>query len=160
MRLYDYGKEFDAIYHLAASCEEEDTATLEAMFKSLQCDFEEKIDKTVAVVRQLENDESFLRAESARLQKRAQSISKNTSRVKDLLLESMKRAELKKLKTQHNTVSVSSSQSVEVYDEAQLDMRFFKIERKPDKIAIKEALKSGAIVDGASFVNSEYLRVL
>jgi len=71
-----------------------------------------------------------------------------------LLQHALHLAGLRKLEFPEATVSVTPGrQSVVIVDEGQLPDEFMKIEKRPDKSAIKEMLERGLPVEGAALSN-------
>jgi hypothetical protein len=71
-----------------------------------------------------------------------------------LLQNALNLAGLRKLEFPEATVSVTPGrQSVVIVDEGQLPDEFMKIEKRPDKSAIKEVLARGLPVEGAALSN-------
>ncbi|MDR3169641.1 MAG: siphovirus Gp157 family protein [Candidatus Peribacteria bacterium] len=75
---------------------------------------------------------------------RENKIEKGKERISYLLQQ----AKIEKMNTEFNKLSFRSSESVEILDEDKIPEQFRKIktEIKPDKTAIKEAIKAGKTV--------------
>lgn len=78
--------------------------------------------------------------------------SKNKDMLKDRLKSAMEDMGIQKISTPLISVSFRKSESVEIEDEESISMdyKYKKEEWKVDKVKIKEAIKSGKIVIGAS----------
>lgn len=71
-----------------------------------------------------------------------------------LALRIMKAADLRKAETPTATISLRATPpAVVITDEEALDERFWRVKREPSKSAIKDALKAGEFVAGATLSN-------
>lgn len=90
-----------------------------------------------------------LNARLARIERREQAI-------RQLAFKLMEAADLRKIELPEATYSISNSApKVVIIDEDELPALFIRVKREPDKSAINAALKSGAIVPGATLNNPE-----
>lgn len=96
--------------------------------------------------------------------KHAQQYLKQQQRIKARLKASLLEAAKKfgKIKCGMHTISIGTSEQVEIIDLEQLPTcykPFPKLQRVPDKKAIKDAIKAGVEIPGAVIKPNEYLRI-
>lgn len=160
MKLIDISKEYQAIYDLASDTDEVDT--LSELYNQLELQLEDKADSTRIVLSRLKNDVDFLSDEIKRLQQRKKSIENNMENLKSLLMWTLQKAGIPKLKTAKATFYFATSKSLKIGSNIELDSlpkEFLQIEYKADKKALKEALDNGVIIDGVSIEENESLRI-
>jgi hypothetical protein len=103
------------------------------------------------VIKSLESDISAIDEEIKRLQSLKQSRSKTTELLKNTIKEAMQLYGIEELKTPTLKINFRKSESIDAEDEQLLDYYcVFKTTRTPDKAKIKEAIKNGDAVMGAS----------
>ena len=97
--------------------------------------------------------------------KRLNALKKRNSNLIDRLAYNISNAmqmyEIREIKTDTLKLSFRTSESVEVSDISLLDRKFVKtkIEESADKIAIKQAIKSGESVTGAVLITKDNLQI-
>lgn len=102
--------------------------------------------------------------EAKRLNQKAKSIEARLDWLRYHYLMTMKQHGIQKIKGDAYTLSIRKSQAVRIDDMELLQKeapKFVveKVEYSPNKIAIKEAIKSGDTVPGASLVENESLQI-
>lgn len=103
------------------------------------------------VIKSLESDISIIDEEIKRLNALKQSRIKTTELLKNTIKDAMQLYGIEELKTPTLKINFRKSESVEVDADAVLDMYCnFKTVKTPDKAKIKEVIKSGDAVFGAS----------
>ena len=81
-------------------------------------------------------------------------------RLKGYIKDNMLQLDKTKIKGDLFNVSVrNNAESVEILNESALPEDAFKVTRTPDKTAIKEALKNGHDVDGATLKRTQSLQI-
>jgi len=97
--------------------------------------------------------------------KRLNALKKRNSNLIDKLRYNISKAmqmyEIREIKTDTLKLSFRASESVEVSDISLLDRKFVKTktEESADKVAIKEAIKSGESVTGAVLITKDNLQI-
>ena len=111
------------------------------------------------VIKDIEAENDVIDAEIKRLTELKKSRSKAIDRLKDNLSQAMQLFELEEIKTPLIKINFRSSQSVEV--DVNLDQKYVKttVSTAPDKVAIKEAIKSGVEVTGARLVTNQNIQI-
>lgn len=124
-----------------------DEAKLEALTQAR----EEKLENTILWVKNLESDLVALKAERDAFDKRIKQTSKLIDSLKHYLTFSLKGEKFSTAKCQ---ITFRNSEQVVIPDETKLPKKWMTktIAYKPDKTAIKSALKSGFKVRGAELM--------
>ena len=113
------------------------------------------------VIKQLDYDCEQIDNEIARLNKLKKVRSNLTDRLKNTVSSAMQLFEVEKIETPLIKLSFRNSESVEITNEQQLDACFIvtKTVTTPDKKAIKDAIKSGVFVEGATISYNKNLQI-
>jgi hypothetical protein len=113
------------------------------------------------VIKQLDSDCEAIDAELKRLQQLKKVRTNLADRLKDTISNAMNLYEVEKIETPLIKLSFRNSESVEITNESQLDACFIvtKTVSTPDKKAIKDAIKSGAFVQGATISYNKNLQI-
>lgn len=122
---------------------------------------EEKVNSYCQIVRELDGDNTAIKAEIERLKKRIEHNTASIDRMKQALDGFMTVSGKKKEKTPFFSVSYRKSQSVNILNEADIPQEYIKIktEAAPDKVAIKAALKAGETVPGCQLKDTESIQI-
>lgn len=147
MKLYEITPQLVELSNMDAS-DEAVRDTLEAV----QMEFNDKAIAIVKVAESLDADTSAIDAEIERLKARKQVIVNRKQQLRDYLLYNMEAAGIKKIDCPLFTVTLRQGvESVEIIDQSQIPNEYVTVEvmEKPDKAAIKAAIKSGKEVTGA-----------
>lgn len=160
MKLLELTEEFRALNELAADTDEVETLT--ELFNQIEMALEEKADSTRIVLSKLKSDTDFLATEIKRLQQRKKSIETNMENLKSLLMWTLQRAGIHKLKTPKSTFYFASSKSLNISSDVDIESlpgEYIQIEYKADKKALKEAVENGVVIDGVTIEEKETLRI-
>lgn len=113
------------------------------------------------VIKSMENNISAIDEEIKRLQAIKKSNEKAIDRLKDTLTNAMNLYDIKELKTPTLKLSFRKSEQVIVHDVNNLPQMYktVKLTEQPDKVKIKEALKSGADILGCELITIENLQI-
>lgn len=147
MKLYEITPQLVELSNMDVS-DEAVRDTLEAV----QMEFNDKAVAIVKVAESLDADTSAIDAEIERLKARKQVIVNRKQQLRDYLLYNMEAARIKKIDCPLFTVTLRQGvESVEIIDQSQIPNEYVTVEvvEKPDKAAIKAAIKSGKEVAGA-----------
>ncbi len=155
--LYELTGIFKQIDEMEGIDEETKVDTLEAIDWTEQ--FEEKVENTVKVIKNKEAEANLLKEEIDRLTKRKKSLEGDITYLKIGLQAAFEVTGYDKVKTLLFTVSLANNQPSVVVDEDLLPKKYFVQTLKPDKAAIKELLKAGKKVKGATLQESRSLRI-
>ncbi len=113
------------------------------------------------VIKQLDSDCDAIDLELKRLQQLKKVRTNLAERLKDTISNAMNLYEVEKIETPLIKLSFRNSESVEITNESQLDACFIvtKTVTSPDKKAIKDAIKSGVFVEGATISYNKNLQI-
>lgn len=103
----------------------------------------------------------WMEEEMKRLKELKESRENKIEKGKERISYLLQQAKIEKMNTEFNKLSFRSSESVEILDEDKIPEQFRKIktEIKPDKTAIKEAIKAGKTVPWATIVEKQNLQI-
>lgn len=122
----------------------------------------EKQNNVALYIKSLEQGEAAIDAELKRLRDMKATTQKRTEWLKNYLKSSMELMGEKELTFGvHSAKIVNNPPSVQILDEAEVPSEFKKeiIETRIDKTAIKEAIKGGAVVPGATLTQATRLDI-
>ena len=113
------------------------------------------------VIKQLDSDCEQIDAELKRLQQLKKVRTNLAERLKDTISNAMNLYEVEKIETPLIKLSFRNSESVEITNEKQLDACFIvtKTVTSFDKKAIKDAIKNGVLVEGATISYNKNLQI-
>jgi hypothetical protein len=111
-----------------------------------------------------EINESLLKSRTDRLEtvkKKVETAKRSSEYWKNKIAEELVRNDLPSLKLKEYDLFFRKSESVQIYSEEDIPTKFIKekIEKSPDKIAIKDAIKAGETVPGAQLDIKENLQI-
>ena len=155
--LYELTGIFKQINDMEGLDEETKADTLDSIDWADQ--FEEKVENTVKVIKNKEADKKQLKEEIDRLTARCKSIENDITRLKTGLQGAFEITGHEKVKGLLFTVYMAKNQPSVVIDEELLPKKYFIQKLSPDKTTIKEMLKAGKNIKGASLQESRSLRI-
>lgn len=122
----------------------------------------EKVDAYAYVIREQSARIDFLSAEKKRIDAKLAAAKNGLDRTKSFMVLVLSGAGLKKISGNESTLSIRNTEAVNVIVDAESlpeDLRTVKTTYAADKKAIKEAIKSGRVIDGCSIVENTSLVV-
>lgn len=153
--LYELTGQFLDIYNLELD-EETKLDTLDSI--DWQTDYEEKVENYIKVIKNIESDVEARKAEIKRLTELNKADEKKKDHLKETLSTSMVLTGHERVDTPLFKVSFRKSQAVEV-DELVLPESYKVATWKPDKKRLKDDLKNGLEIVGASLVERKNLSI-
>lgn len=153
--LYELTGQFLDIYNLELD-EETKLDTLDSI--DWNSDYENKVENYIKVMKNLEADVEARKAEIKRLTELNKADEKKKDHLKETLSTSMQLTGHERVDTPLFKVSFRKSQAVEV-DETVLPEAYKVATWKPDKKRLKEDLKNGLEIVGASLVERKNLSI-
>lgn len=128
--------------------------------EALEGEASRKIESACLYVRELAADVAAIKAEADRMTERRRSLEKKAERIKALILPALE-AVGGKVKGTMLSASVATTKSVELDEDALniLPEEFVRVKREADKTAIKAALSSGQVIEGARIVENKSIRM-
>nr|DAQ94384.1 MAG TPA: resistance protein [Caudoviricetes sp.] len=153
--LYELTGQFLDIYNLELD-EETKLDTLDSI--DWQTDYEEKVENYIKVIKNIESDVEARKNEIKRLTELNKADEKKKDHLKETLSTSMQLTGHERVDTPLFKVSFRKSQAVEV-DETVLPESYKVATWKPDKKRLKEDLKNGLEIIGATLVERKNLSI-
>lgn len=165
MKLYELSTQYAQLVDMMEAAQVEGSEQLDAeilrdTLDAIEEAFEAKADNIARIMAQLTATEEAIKAEVKRLSERAAIIGKQRESLKGYLFASMEAAKRDKFKTAfYNFTIRNNPASVQIVDESLIPAEYIReiVERKTDKKAIAEAIKSGSEVAGCTLVQSRTL---
>lgn len=126
-----------------------------------ETDLENKTVGYCFVIKDYEDDVNAIDNEMKRLTQKKKVLNNAIDTLKSTILNAMNLYGKDEIKTAIVKVSFRNSESVEITNESQLDACFIvtKTVTSPDKKAIKDAIKSGEVVTGATISYNKNLQI-
>lgn len=159
MSIYHLKTDFEKLQQLLEAAETQDE--LDAVHNTLagmSGELKEIVEQSCMMLRNFELQQIAIAAEVERLSARSKAITGSCRAVRDGMKRVMELMEAKTVKTDLFTVTLAEgAESVDVFDINLLpdSLVTAKYEIKPDKKAIRQAIKDGADVPGAKLVVGE-----
>lgn len=153
--LYELTGQFLEIYNLELD-EETKLDTLDSI--DWQTDYENKVENYIKVIKNIESDVEARKNEIKRLTELNKADEKKKDHLKETLSTSMALTGHERVDTSLFKVSFRKSQAVEV-DETVLPEAYKVATWKPDKKRLKEDLKNGLEIIGATLVERKNLSI-
>jgi hypothetical protein len=127
------------------------TPGIEALLKINQNEIQDKSFSYGYIVKTIEGDITTIDEEIKRLTSLKKAKNNIVDRMKEAVINALHIYGLEKISSPTLTLSVRRSEAVEIISEEQLadEYKVTKVTTAPDKIRIKEAIKSGKDVEGA-----------
>lgn len=133
--------------------EGESEQIIEDSLVGLEGDFQEKATNITALFLSIESEAKEIREAERKMAKRRQALEKSAAKLRYYLLENMQKTGIKEVKSPQFSVKLRKNPARVSIDNLTLVPEKMKIwVASPDKIAIKEAIKKGGMVPGASLV--------
>lgn len=119
----------------------------------------EKIEATVLYLRELDAEAKAAKDEADRMIARVKSMQKRSDYLKSMLLDALHATG--KVKTARVTVSIRTTQAVEIAEGANLPEAYTTVKTtvSPNKVAIKQALLDGVEVPGCELIERESVSI-
>lgn len=126
---------------------------------TVEAEASEKIEATALYLRELDAEAKAAKDEADRMIARVKSMQKRSDYIKSMLLEALHATG--KVKTARVTVSIRTTQAVEVSEGANLPEAYTTVKTtvSPNKVAIKQALLDGVEVPGCSLEARESVSI-
>lgn len=149
--LYQLTNEFQQLANMDAGDDEAFRQALDETLSAQGEQWEEKIEATIIVSRQLEADAEACKAEAKRLSERAAAFQRNADACKERVRMAMENTGKDKIKRQLFTITrVAGKPMCAIDDENALPADYVRVKetRSPDKRLILDALKAGETIPG------------
>jgi len=159
--IYQIANEYQLIINKVIELDGEITPEQEIELIINKNELEQKGINYAYLIKQLDYDCEQIDNEIARLNKLKKVRANLTDRLKNTVSSAMQLYDVEKIETPLIKLSFRNSESVEITNESQLDACFIvtKTVTTPDKKAIKDAIKSGVFVEGATISYNKNLQI-
>lgn len=152
----------------------EDEETFNQLYDSIQVDLQTKLDNTNCLQKMIDGELSVIDKEIERLTIEKKARERKKEWLKNRVDYFVKRQftdengnideegiHKYKLDLPHSKISYRKSDSIDVFDMDKLPKEYIKVktEEKPDKVAIKDAIKNGKEVKGAKIVTNYNIQI-
>lgn len=164
MNLYEINEQLKVVLDGGIVIDEE---TGEILFdaeniEALQLALKDKLEGCALYLKNLEAEAAAIKEEEARLVARRKTKERKAERLKEYVRDTMAdNGEGFRLETPRAALSLRRSESVAITDQSLIPREYLRIKEdiKPDKTAIKKALKDGQDVQGVCLVENLNLQV-
>ena len=122
--------------------------------KELQEEREVKLENIALYAKNLASEASAIKEEENTLSERRKRLERKCERMKAILINAMKEDGNKKMSSPRFEAVLRDSKKTEIIDETLIPEQYIntKIEKTPDKTAIKKAIEAGEEVAGATVI--------
>lgn len=144
MKLYEIDEELQSCFDL-----ETGELTDSERFDALTMMRDEKIESIALWIKDLKAEAEALKAEKMAFAARQTTAENKAESLKNYLASILKG---QKFNTTKCSVSFRKTEKVKILDELELPPQYVAIEYRPDKAAIKKAIKDGTAIAGAELV--------
>jgi hypothetical protein len=161
MNIFLIQNEYQLLINQIIEAEGEITSEIETALTINKEQLQSKAVDYSYVIKQLDADCEQIDAELKRLNALKKVRTNLAERLKDTISNAMNLYEVEKIETPLIKLSFRNSESVEITNESQLDACFIvtKTVSTPDKKAIKDAIKNGVFVEGATISYNKNLQI-
>jgi hypothetical protein len=161
MNIYKIQNEYQLLINQIIEADGEMTYEIQQALEINEQQLQSKAVDYSYVIKQLDSDCEQIDAELKRLQQLKKVRTNLAERLKNTISDAMNLYEVEKIETPLIKLSFRNSESVEITNESQLDACFIvtKTVTSPDKKAIKDAIKSGVLVCGATISYNKNLQI-
>lgn len=164
MSLYEIDSRIRAIIDSIYDAADEDGVVEEIDFtelKQLQEDRKTKLENIALYIKNTEAEADAIKAEEEKLTARRKKLENKAKRLREYVINSMKENKDEPLKTARCEVSIKDNEKTDITDLDSIPEEFIKVkvEKNPDKTAIKKAIKAGQTVPGAQIIINTTLTI-
>ena len=162
MKLYEIDANIKAVIENGFAVDEDGVITFdESNLDELQEALETKLENIALYIKDLGAEVQAFKDEEKALAERRKTRENKAERLKAYLLGYLEQSEKGKFETTRVLAKISKGEGVEVEDIEKIPQEYItvKTELKPDKTAIKKALKAGETIEGAKLVESKNINI-
>ena len=157
MRLYELTNDYRALMNAIDNDDIPEEAIADTL-EAITGEIEVKADEIACLLKNLNADIAAFKAEETRLAERRKQKERMYERIKGYLSEELQKANVSSVDTARNKITFRKSESVHIADEGNF-LEWAVLNRddlitfgkpSPNKTAIKEAIKGGAVIEGCT----------
>jgi len=156
--LYEINKELNSIME---SREEGSIEEIESKLDQIQIQFNDKLNNICKYVSNIESDISAIDNEIKRLQNIKKSKTTKIDNLKDYMSYILQQQGIEKLDLELYRISFRKSDQVIILDQDKIPDEYIieKVSTTVDKTKIKDAIKAGSVIDGATIQVKKNLQI-
>lgn len=159
-KLYEIAERYKNLLDLTDN-EELDKKMIERALAGVDEELSSKADNIGRLYKNMDSSIKFLKEEMDRLNKRRKALERSKTNLKAYLVDCMRKTDKKKIKTDLFNFNLQANTPALVIDDMfKIPEEFFRTEKVLDKDLLKEKLKDGLEITGASLKQSESLRII
>ena len=158
MKLYDINSEMQSLMNQTTEDGEISTETLDAIM-NLTLTESEKIEGIVNYIKDLQSDAKAIKEEEETLKARRQAKENKADSLKEFISQYLINTERDRFETSKCVLSFRKSQAVAIFDELVIPDEYRKFTLSFDKAGMKDKLKSGETIPGASLQENKSLQI-
>ena len=164
MTLYEIDKNIKEVIEQGFTVDEDGVVVFEQEdLDSLQAQLEDKLENIALYIKNTLAEVNAIKAEETILAERRKAKENKAERLKEYMQSYLEQQGRKKFETTKVVASIRESEAVEVAEDAveKLPLGYVtvKTEMKPDKKALKKALKDGVEIAGVKLVKNKNLNI-
>lgn len=165
MKLYEISAQYQNIADLLNNPEFADNPDILTALDNIEDDFNNKVQQTLFIMKNIESEIEPIDAEIKRLQAMKKARQNNVERIKTRLKANLQATGIHKVNCGVFNLSyrLAEQSAVEIDEELflanNLNENFVTVKISPNKTEIKNALKNGETVLGAKLIDSEVLTI-
>lgn len=162
MKLYEVAEAFAQIQDFLNNAEtDEEIVAIKEVLIDYECQFEEKVENIVYLLKNMEADIDVLKSEEKRLNEKRKSLERKTESLKDYLFSAFMQTGTERIKYPQFTVSIRNNpESVNVTDITKIPQDYFVPQPpKLNKDGLKKAIKDGMEIDGVELVRNKSIQI-
>jgi hypothetical protein len=158
MKLYDINSEMQSLINQTTEDGEISTETLDAIM-NLTLTESEKIEGIVNYIKDLQSDAKAIKEEEETLKARRQAKENKADSLKEFISQYLINTERDRFETSKCVLSFRKSQAVAIFDELLIPDEYRKVVTSISKADIKDALKNGIAIPGATLQDNKSLQI-
>jgi hypothetical protein len=160
LSLYQLANEHRAMVELLMDTHE-DSRIIADTVEGESYPLEQKARNMAYAIKNLEATAEAIKQAEAEMAARRKAIENRASRLREYTMTCMEIAGVKKIDCPHFALTIKSNpEAVEVYEEALIPAKFFKVPQPVlDKTALRAAIKAGEVPTGATLVKTTRLEI-
>ena len=162
MKLYEVAEAFAQIQDFLNNAEtDEEIVAIKEVLVDYECQFEEKVENIVYLIKNAQSDVEALKKEELRLAEKRKAAERKIESLKDYLFGAFMQTGTERIKYPQFTVSIrNNAESVNVKDVTKIPNDYFVPQPpKLNKAGLKKAIQSGMEIEGVELVRNKSLQI-
>ncbi|WBK39639.1 hypothetical protein CB452P1_000055 [Clostridium phage CB452P1] len=163
MNLYELDQNYKNLMEVMDNAETENNEELKNIItnslEELQMDIDLKLENTIKYIKNLEANVLAFKDEEKKLSAKRKVLENRVSSLKEYLKNYLQYKDIKSKQLGLFKISLRKSESVNIIDETLIKEEYKIIKTDVNKTLIKQALKSGEIIEGAEIKQNQNLNI-